>query len=62
MARIFGHVAGAEPGKVFSSRAELAAADVHRPREAGISGSVPDGADSIVAHVHRVQVIDASID
>ena len=48
MARIFGHVAGAEPGKVFASRAELAAADVHRPRQAGISGSVPDGADSIV--------------
>ena len=46
--RSFGEIQGVEPGKQFSSRAELAAAGVHRPLVAGISGSQSEGADSIV--------------
>ena len=48
MGRKFGRLSGIEPGAVFASRAELAAADIHRPRQAGISGSAAEGADSIV--------------
>lgn len=46
--RIFGHVAGFPPGATFENRADLAAAGVHRPRRAGISGSATEGADSVV--------------
>lgn len=46
--RIFGHVPGYPEGSVFESRAELSAAGVHRPTQAGISGSGGEGADSIV--------------
>jgi putative restriction endonuclease len=46
--RVFGKIPGVPVGTVFASRAELAAAGVHRPTQAGISGSVKEGADSVV--------------
>jgi putative restriction endonuclease len=46
--RVFGHIPGIPPGKMFSSRQELSGAGVHRPTQAGISGSQYEGADSIV--------------
>ena len=48
MARFFGHIEGVPVGTLFESRADLAAAGVHRPMQAGISGSQDEGADSIV--------------
>lgn len=47
-ARIFGHIPGYPPGTEFPSRAELSSAGVHRPTQAGISGTEHEGADSIV--------------
>ena len=46
--RIFGEVKGIEVGTEFASRAELAASGIHKPTQAGISGSSTKGADSIV--------------
>ena len=46
-ARRFGDV-GVAVGTLFSDRKALAAAGVHRPLQAGISGSGHDGADSVV--------------
>lgn len=46
--RIFGHIPGYPPGSHFESRAHLSEASVHRPTQAGISGSEMEGADSIV--------------
>lgn len=46
--RHFGHVPGHPPGTWYASRRELHAAGVHRPLQAGISGSQDDGANSIV--------------
>ncbi len=46
--RVFGDVPGVAVGTVFSSRQEVAAAGIHRPLQAGISGSALEGADSIV--------------
>jgi putative restriction endonuclease len=46
--RVFGHIPGFPVGSWFENRAELAAAGVHRHRQAGISGSASEGADSIV--------------
>jgi putative restriction endonuclease len=46
--RIFGEIEGVAVGTEFASRAELAASGVHRPTQAGISGSSSEGADSIV--------------
>lgn len=46
--RIFGHIENVIVGDVFSTRIELARAKVHRPLQAGISGSSKIGADSIV--------------
>lgn len=37
--RVFGEIPGVSAGSVFGSRAALAAAGVHRPLQAGISGS-----------------------
>ncbi len=48
MAREFGHPAGVQVGARFRSREEAAQAGVHRPRQAGISGSTQEGADSVV--------------
>jgi hypothetical protein len=45
---IFGHISGYPVGSWFENRAELADASVHRHRQAGISGSADEGADSIV--------------
>src|SRR5262249_47861691 len=46
--RHFGHVAGISVGTRFPTRSALAAAGVHPPLRAGISGSAQEGADSIV--------------
>ncbi|MBD2095448.1 HNH endonuclease [Trichocoleus sp. FACHB-591] len=46
--RIFGHIPGFPVGSWFESGAELAAAGLHRPLVAGISGTEADEADSIV--------------
>lgn len=46
--RVFGRIAGNPPGSWYDSRSELAEAGVHRPIQAGISGSRYEGADSIV--------------
>ena len=46
--RTFGEIAGIPVGTPFRDRRELAAAGVHRPLQAGISGSGYEGADSIV--------------
>ena len=43
---VFGHISGFPVGSWFENRAELADAGVHR--QAGISGSASEGADSIV--------------
>ena len=46
--RVFGEIEGIAVGTEFGSRAELAASGIHRPTQAGISGSTTEGADSIV--------------
>ncbi|MGD9020656.1 MAG: YDG/SRA domain-containing protein [Lysobacterales bacterium] len=46
--RVFGEIEGIAVGTEFASRAELAAAGIHKPTQAGISGSTTLGADSIV--------------
>lgn len=48
MVRHFGPIFHVQQGTLFNSRAEIAAAGVHRPLIAGISGSEKEGADSIV--------------
>jgi putative restriction endonuclease len=45
---VFGHIPGYPVGSRFENRAALAKAGEHRHRQAGISGSVSRGADSIV--------------
>jgi putative restriction endonuclease len=45
---VFGHIPGHPVGSRFKSRAELSESGVHRHRQAGISGSAGEGADSIV--------------
>jgi putative restriction endonuclease len=46
--RVFGDIQGIPVGSSFPTRKEAAAAGVHKPLQAGISGSKDDGADSIV--------------
>ena len=46
--RIFGHVPGFPVGSHFARRSDPRASGVHRPPQAGISGSAAEGADSIV--------------
>ncbi len=46
--RHFGAVDGVAVGRLFASRHELSLAGVHRPTQAGISGSGKEAADSIV--------------
>jgi len=48
MARFFGEVPSSPMGATFGSRRELAAAGVHTPLMAGISGNGREGVDSIV--------------
>jgi putative restriction endonuclease len=46
--RIFGEIEGITVGTEFASRSDLAASGIHKPTQAGISGSTTAGADSIV--------------
>jgi putative restriction endonuclease len=46
--RVFGEIPGVPIGTVFATREELSRAGVHRPLQAGISGSGGEGANSIV--------------
>lgn len=46
--RIFGHIDNISEGQVFKNRLELSYSKVHKPVQAGISGSQNEGADSIV--------------
>lgn len=46
--RIFGEIQGIPVGTTFLTRKEAAAAGIHKPLQAGISGSKDDGSDSIV--------------
>lgn len=46
--RIFGDIPGIPEGSEFENRYDLAAYGVHRPLQAGISGSQTEGADSII--------------
>ena len=46
--RVFGHVSFYRPGDTFKTRIELAQSGVHKALRAGISGSVNEGADSII--------------
>ncbi len=46
--RFFGKISGIDVGAVFDDRASLAAAGVHKPLVAGISGAAGEGADSLV--------------
>ncbi|GAB3518708.1 YDG/SRA domain-containing protein [Photobacterium alginatilyticum] len=46
--RQFGEIEGVYPGQIFANRAELAKSGIHPPNQAGISGSIIEGADSIV--------------
>ena len=46
--RVFGHIDETYEGQVFSNRLELSYSGIHRPTQAGISGSQNEGADSIV--------------
>lgn len=48
MNRVFGDIAGFPEGCCFATRREVSLAGVHRPPQAGISGSKGEGADSIV--------------
>ena len=46
--RMFGETPGVPERTVFASRQDVSNASVHRPTQAGISGSAGEGADSIV--------------
>lgn len=46
--RTFGHIENYPPGSLFDSRKHLSEAGVHKPTQAGISGSQFTGASSIV--------------
>ncbi|GEM50147.1 YDG/SRA domain-containing protein [Deinococcus cellulosilyticus] len=46
--RVFGDVKGVPVGALFPDRKAVAAAGIHKPLQAGISGSANEGADSIV--------------
>ena len=46
--RIFGHIDGIIEGESFLSRLDLSFSGIHKPTQAGISGSQNEGADSIV--------------
>jgi putative restriction endonuclease len=45
---VFGEIEGVKPGSQFQSREALARAGIHKPTQAGISGSIKECADSIV--------------
>jgi hypothetical protein len=49
--RVFGEIEGIPAGTSFATRKEAAAAGIHKPLQAGISGSKDEGSDSIVIQV-----------
>jgi putative restriction endonuclease len=57
--RQFGEIAGVRVGTTFGDRRALSEALVHRPTQAGISGSGAEGADSIVVSGGYEDDIDA---
>lgn len=48
MNRVFGEIDGTYIGQTFKNRRELSYSKIHKPTQAGISGSQNEGADSIV--------------
>lgn len=46
--RVFGELEGLRIGDTFRNRLELSKSGVHKPTQAGISGSQKEGADSII--------------
>lgn len=58
MSRHFGAVVGVATGAAFSTRKAVAAAGIHRPLVAGISGSERQGADSVVLNGGREDDVD----
>jgi hypothetical protein len=44
----FGPIAGAQPGDLFASRAELALLRQHRPLRAGVCAIIAEGAESLI--------------
>ena len=46
--RVFGEIEGISVGTSFATRKEAAASGIHKPLQAGISGSKDEGSDSIV--------------
>jgi putative restriction endonuclease len=46
--RTFGEISGIPVGSSYVSRQEMSRLGIHRPTQAGISGSATEGADSIV--------------
>ncbi|WP_139423596.1 YDG/SRA domain-containing protein [Chryseobacterium mulctrae] len=48
MSKTFGNIKGTFEGDIFESRSALSMANIHRPLQAGISGTEKEGADSIV--------------
>lgn len=48
MNKIFGNINGTFEGDIFESRSALSMANIHRPLQAGISGTEKEGSDSIV--------------
>ena len=46
--RVFGEIEGIPVGTSFATRKEAAASGIHKPLQAGISGSKDEGSDSIV--------------
>ena len=56
--RIFGEIPGIFEGQEFDNRIELSVALVHRPLQAGISGSQNEGADSIVLSGGYIDDVD----
>lgn len=56
--RFFGELPGISEGQEFDNRIELSVSNVHRPLQAGISGSQNEGADSIVLSGGYVDDVD----
>lgn len=48
MSKTFGNIKGTFEGDIFESRSALSMTNIHRPLQAGISGTEKEGADSIV--------------
>jgi putative restriction endonuclease len=46
--RVFGNIEGISEGQLFKNRLDLSFSKIHKPTQAGISGSQNEGADSIV--------------